>query len=118
MSKPRVSTHQLKHLLENFPIATSESPLIAMYRSMIEDALLDLTDAIGEQARLSWYVKRMDAGIEKLKNDVLDLHAKQRISSDDCRQLCHTLDWADGHPPADLVKEALAPLTEKTRGTR
>ncbi len=115
--KPRISTTQLKHLLDNFPVATNESPLIGMYRAMLMDALLDLRDAIGGQERLTWYVRRMDAGLKETKDRLLKMAIREHhpIRRDDHDLLASSLAWADEHPPSDLVKNAIAPLTGKEK---
>lgn len=111
--KNRVSTHQLKHLLENLSTVTSESPLIEMYKFMLRDALLDLRDEIAGNAKLAWYVARQDAGIKQLNKQILDIHYLGRLGSDDARALSSTIGWADEHPHPEIRENAMSPLTGK-----
>lgn len=111
--KNRVSTHQLKHLLENISTVTGESPLIEMYKSMLRDALLDLRDEIAGNAKLEWYVARQDAGLKSLQKKVLDYHAAKTITAEVVRDLCYTLDFANEHPYDKIREDAIAPLTFK-----
>ena len=111
----RVSTTQLKALLENIEQAASvDHPLSAMFRGMMKDALLDLRDLTGEadvlETRLDYATKALDEIVKEL--------TKVNMSTDNMRYyIAHHIDWGKARSiDADaLYKMAIKPLTGKEK---
>lgn len=116
----RISTHQLKALLENLDnAAVADHPLSAMFRGFIKDALLDLRDLIAEESRLDTlldYKKKAIDGMQERILGAIKINPKERYDWLE-REILYLIDWSTARSVnLDYVeKQAIAPLTGKEK---